>query len=206
MDIESLFSEKQVSLLEEALNIGAGNAVTALSQILLCDTDMSFPEFKGYFSPLTPKVFLNIAEGCTCVEMSIVGELQGELVTIIPDADEIKLTNLIRQAKEEQHAEGVPDFSIVTETSNILAGAFLTAIHDFCSLNIFHTVPIYDKCSSKYFFDQIQHSVDDSSDVVLVITTEFSINKFDIKTYLLVIMSHENINKLLHAIENIRVV
>jgi hypothetical protein len=32
-------------------------AVTALSQILLCDTDMSFPALKGYLSPLTPEVF-----------------------------------------------------------------------------------------------------------------------------------------------------
>jgi chemotaxis protein CheC len=204
--IESLFSERQMGLLEEALNIGAGNAVTALSQILLCDTDMSFPVFKGYLSPLTPDVLMKAGNKSTCVEMCIVGELKGGLVTIIPEKDEHKLTGLIRQAKEEQRGDGVPDTSIVTETANILAGAFLTAIHDFCGLNIFHTVPIYENCTSKHLFDEIQRSASDSSDIVLVITNEFTVSKADIRTYLLLILSPENITRLVRAIENIRVV
>jgi chemotaxis protein CheC len=206
MDIGELFTENQIGLLEEALNIGAGNAVTALSQILLCDTDMTLPVVKGVLSPLTTDIFQSIGSNSTCVEMNIVGELQGVLVTIIPETDERYITDLIRQAKEEQRAEGVPDSSIIAETSNILAGAFLTAIHDFCKLNIFHTVPVSENCTSHDFLGRIQQSADDSSNIILVMTNEFVINKSNIKAYLLVILSPDNAKQLIQAIEKIQAV
>jgi chemotaxis protein CheC len=206
MDIEGLFSETQIGLLTEALNIGAGNAITALSQILLCDTDMTLPVLKCYFPPLTSDIFQVPRSSSTWVETSLVGELQGGLVIIIPDADKTNLTNMIRQAREEQRAEDVPDSSIIIETSNILAGAFLTAIHDFCGLNVFHTVPIYENSKSNDLFSSLQQPVNEAGNVLLVITNEFIVNKSNIKAYLLVILSPDNTARLIHAIENIRAV
>jgi chemotaxis protein CheC len=206
MDIHELFTENQRGLLEEALNIGAGNAVTALSQILQCDTDMSFPVLKGFLTPLTPATFQNIADNSTCVEMEIVGELQGGLAVVIPNTDVNKLTGIIRQARDEQRAEGVADISILTETSNIMAGSFLTALHDFCGLNIFHTVPTSEPRNPEYLLNIIQKQADHSSDVLLVITNEFIVNKLDVKAYLLVILSADSTSNLIQAIEKIRVV
>ena len=204
MLVKGLFTETQLSLLEEALNIGAGNAVTALSQILQCDTDMSFPVLKGVLTSRASEIYQSIGTPIISVEMNIVGELQGALQVVMPEGDEHKLTNLIRQAKEEQKAEGVPDISIFTEASNIMAGAFLNSIHDFCGLNIYHTVPV-EKRDTDYMAGMLKKYADDRSDAVLVITNEFIVNKSNIKAYLLVILSPASTTRLIEAIENIRV-
>jgi chemotaxis protein CheC len=206
MEVKELFTEDQIGLLEEALNIGAGNAVTALSQILQCDTDMSFPVLKGYLTPLATEPFQALGANNTTVEMNIVGELQGGIAVVIPEADGVKLTNLVRQAREEQRGEGIPDISILTEATNIMAGSFLTALHDFCELNAFHTVPTSEQRNSSYLNQMIQKYADDSSDVLLVITNEFIVNKSDIKAYLLVILSAPSTTKLVRSIEKMRVV
>jgi chemotaxis protein CheC len=204
MNIEGLFTERQIDLLQEALNIGAGNAVTALSQILQCDTDMSFPLLQSYSPPLKADIFQNIGDNCIAVEMGIVGELRGGLVVIIPQQDENKLTDLIRHAKDEQRGEGIPDLSIILELSNILAGAFLTAIHDFCGLNIFHTLPNSENGNCKSLVELLQQSLNGANDIVLVITNQFTVNKSNIKADLLVVLSPDDINMLVRAIENTR--
>jgi chemotaxis protein CheC len=206
MLIKGLFTENQLGLLEEALNIGAGNAVTALSQILQCDADMSFPVLKGILASRAAEIYQSTGIDIIGVEMNIVGELQGALLVVIPENDEHKLTNLIRQAKEEQRGEGIADSSIITETSNIMAGAFLTSIHDFCGLNVFHTVPVAEKRGASYLSGMLGKYADDPNGAVLVITNEFTVNKSNIKAFLLVILSQASTSKLIEAIERIRVV
>jgi chemotaxis protein CheC len=204
VDIKELFTESQIDLIEEALNIGAGNAVTALSQILQCDADMLLPVMQSYTPPFTPEILQNMNNNCIAVEMEIVGDLRGVMMVVIPEMDGKILTNLIRQAKEEQRGEGVPDLSIILETSNILAGSFLTAIHDFCGLNIFHTLPNSEKGISKSLVEMIRESLHDTGDIMLVITNQFIINKSNIKAELLVILTPGNIKSLVSAIENLR--
>jgi chemotaxis protein CheC len=203
--IDKLFNTNQIGLMEEALNIGAGNSITALSQILQCDTDMSLPVLKGYLNPLTPETFQSIDENTLTVEMNIVGELQGGLIVVISDTDGLKLTKMIRQAREEQHADEVPDISILTETANIMAGSFLTAIHDFCGLNVFHTVPLASVHHSNDLFKLIP-KYGDSSDDVIIVTNEFSINQLNIQAYLLVVLSPESTKAFVKAIENVKAV
>jgi chemotaxis protein CheC len=204
MDIERIFTQNNIGLLEEAFNIAAGNAITALSQILLCDTDMSLPVLKGVLTPFSSEVFDRIECNSTLVEMNIVGELQGELAIVIPDSDERKLVSLIREARDEQRADGVPDSSIIVETGNILAGTFLTAIHDFCGLNLYHTVPLYKNAYSNNSFEKMQHSINASRNVMLMVTTEFMVNKANIRAYMLVVLTIDQVNRFIQAIEKIR--
>lgn len=204
MDIKTIFTESRIGLLEEAFNIAAGNAVTALSQILRCDTDMSMPVFKGVLFPLTSDAFDCLEYNGTYVETHIVGELQGELAVVVPDTDEKKIVNLIRQAREEQRAEGVPDSSIIIETGNILAGTFLTAIHDFCGLNVFHTIPIIERSHPDYLLNKVQSCIDEGSSIMLVVNTEFTVNQANIKAYMIVVLGIDQAAALVQAIEKIR--
>ena len=202
MDINEVFSHSQVGLLGEALNIGAGNAVTALSQLLQRDTDMGLPVLHGFLSPLSSENIGSFLGNKTRVGMNIVGELQGGLVFVIPEDDENGFANLIRQAKEEQRCAGVSDISLVVEIANIMAGVFLTAIHDFCGLNIFHTVPIAGKGVPDSLHGILQHTTDDPDELMLLITNEFSIDTSNMKTQLLVLLSVSNASRLIQAIEN----
>jgi chemotaxis protein CheC len=205
MGMKRLFTEVQTGLLEEAFNVGAGNAVTALSQILQRDTDMSFPVFKGFLNALSLDDYSDIGNNGTIVEMNIVGELQGGLVVLFPDTDGIKLTDLVRQAREEQRGEDVPDISIITETSNIMAGTFLTSIHDLCGLNIFHTVPVTKKWGTKNHGNMLLREDKNHDDAMFVITNEFIINQANIRTYLLVILSSNSVIRLVQAMEKLKV-
>jgi chemotaxis protein CheC len=204
MDMQDTLTENQIDLLQEALNIGAGNAVTALSQLLQCDTDMSFPVMDDFQSSLTSEALRKLIGNNTNIEMSIIGELQGGLVIIIHEDDELKLTNMIRYAKEEQRGEGVPDISLITEIANIMAGVFLTAIHDFCKLNIFHSIPIVGKGVSDSLVNVLNQPDNKAGETVLLITNEFIINNSSIRTYLIMILSTSNSIKLIKAIEDRR--
>ena len=205
MELTKSFSEEQLILLEEALNIGAGNAVTALSQMLLCDVEMSFPLLQGFGFPLPDATLNNFMGANTRIEMSMVGELKGGLVVIIRDEDEIKITDMLREARIEQQGDGVENTSLIVEIANILAGVFLTAIHDFCDLHIYHSVPVAARGFPLFLINQVQQSVGETDDVVLLVTNEFSINKFSTRAYLMVILSQADSLKLVNAIEKVKI-
>lgn len=143
MNHKESISEEQLDFLREMMNIGAGNAATALEQLLHCRVEMRMPRIITSSAPDAPFVTDNSSPPVLCVKMGMVGDVTGDLFFIVPDEHRRHLTRLAERASTGVEKRG-PDVDLfpLTEVGNIVAGVFLTAIHEFCRLKIYHSVPI----------------------------------------------------------------
>ncbi len=135
-------SETYVDVLKEIGNIGAGNAMTALSQMLQCKVDMKVPQVKllalqdmgamvGSEEQLMAGVFLGVE-----------GDISGSIMFLI-ELEAAK--NLIRKIMMG-YASGADIFdememSALQEVSNIITGAYLNSLSMLTNLKIYPTPP-----------------------------------------------------------------
>jgi len=183
------------------MNIGVGNAATALSQILQSEVNVIIPAVHVIPVTQAPSVLGDPSLPVTCVRMDMVGDVAGDLFFIVPEEHKVKLTHLVQRATPGPKSRGTDiDLSVLTEIGNIVAGVYLTAVHDFCKLNIYHTVPVVA-------IDMIQSLLDESLvrlsrqvQVAITIENEFIVEKERIRTFLVMIPSMESVNTLVNSI------
>ena len=75
---KDLFTPENLDYLVELLNIGAGNAATALNQLLTCEVDIRLPDVSITPASEATAVF-NGTVPVTCMRMRMVGDLTGNI-------------------------------------------------------------------------------------------------------------------------------
>lgn len=175
MPNKEILSKEEIDYLQEMMNIGAGNAITALSQLLECDVDVKVP----HVYILTPKEAVSIMGDpslpVACVKMSMVGDVTGEVFFLIPEKEKESLIHMVEKSVFGFKRKGPIDLSVLEEVGNIMAGVYLTAIHDFCRLNIFHTVPILKTDMLQSILDELLISMGRYEERFIVIEHEIAI-------------------------------
>lgn len=136
----------QYDVLREIGNIGAGNATTALSQILNQKMDMSVPKVA-----LVP--FNEISDVMGSEDQTVVGimlgfegDVEGMMMFLFDTKSAHHLVNtLMMRDKEDGVEEGAEfsdmDMSALNEIGNIVSGSYLTAISKLTNLKMISTVP-----------------------------------------------------------------
>lgn len=142
MELFKHFKDFKMDVLKEVGNIGAGNAATALSQLLNKPIDMAVPKVQLLsFEEITEKV--GGAEKLVyAIFLRVEGEAPGNLFFILsPEAATNLLSRIagIEVSGEEELSE--MELSALNEIGNILAGSYLSSLADFTSLSMFPTVP-----------------------------------------------------------------
>jgi chemotaxis protein CheC len=202
------FTEEDRDYLEEMMNICAGNAATSLEQILKVKSEMHMPEIH-IVSP--PKVFSVIGdplEPVFCAKMNMIGDIQGEMFFIVPQAI---MAFLVETAQYSAHIEkkngDSPDTSVIEEIGNILAGVYLTAIHDFSNLNIYHTIPIIAHDMIQAVLDEPLARRGVNARDIIIVVSNFTIaptENSDVRTFLIFIPSAGSEKVLLDSIREAR--
>ena len=209
-DKEQLLSAEQVDFLTEIMNIGAGNAATALAQLLQCKIDMVIPRVFVITDTQELSVLDNPSLPVVCARMDMVGDVSGDLFLIVPEEQKNELIRLAEQAvrgTSQSWRAGITDqesdilkLSVVAEIGNIVAGVYLTAIHDFCRLNIYHTVPTVATDMVQALLDESLVKLSRQVQHIIVIENEFVVEEKRIKTFFVVIPSMESVNILVNSI------
>ena len=212
MKVKGVLSKEQLDFLSEMMNIGAGNAATALGQMLGCEVNVAIPRVHLLSAAkLPPKTFGDPSLPVLCVRMAMIGDAFGYLFFIVPDDQKENLTRLVEQAAPRstlvrngnlQSAD--LDLSVLTEVGNILVGVYLTAIHDFCKLNIYHIVPTLAIDMIQSLLDESLASLSHQVQTTLVIENRISVGAEGITTFLLMIPSVESVNTLVDSIAQAR--
>ncbi|WP_379154087.1 chemotaxis protein CheC [Paenibacillus sp. sgz5001063] len=131
-----------MDVLKEVGNIGAGNAATALSQLLGKPIDMAVPKVQLLnFDEITDKVG-GAEELVYAVFLRVEGEAPGNLFFILsPEAAKNLLSRIAGIELSEGEELGEMELSALNEIGNILAGSYLSSLADFTSLSMYPTVP-----------------------------------------------------------------
>ena len=145
IDLNQL-NDIQYDVLREIGNIGAGNATTALSQMLNQKMDMSVPKVA-----LVP--FNEISDVMGSEDQTVVGimlgfegDVEGMMMFLFDTKSAHHLVNtLMMRDKEDGVEEGAGfsdmDMSALNEIGNIVSGSYLTAISKLTNLKMISTVP-----------------------------------------------------------------
>ena len=98
MNERNLFSEEQRDYLVELLNIGGGNATTALSHLLQAEVAMKLPRVEILPAVDAPAAIGAPDQPVVCLHMKMVGDLSGCLFFIVADNQKAKLADLGERA------------------------------------------------------------------------------------------------------------
>ena len=205
MNDKEMPSEEQLDFLREIVNIGAGNAATALSQILQSDVNLKIPTVHVLTVPQIPSILIDPSLPVVCVRMGMVGDIAGELFFIVPNEQKVKLTRLVEWAIPVPKNGGTTiDLSALTEVGNIVAGSYLTAVHDFCKLSIYHTVPTLAIDMVQSLLDESIAALSYKVQSIILIENEFIVSKKSLRTFLLLVPSTESVVTLAESMEQVK--
>lgn len=132
----------QMDLLREIGNIGAGNATTALSQLINRKIEMGLPvvnvlEFKDL-----AEVVGGEENPIVGILLGIKGEISGMMMFVLEQKSAHNLVNMLMSRDLTDFSEfGEMDLSALKEIGNIIAGAYLSSLATLTNLRITATVP-----------------------------------------------------------------
>lgn len=179
------YTNEQLDYLNELFNIAAGNAVTAFSQFL--NTAVTMKESEVLWLPDQEAALYGFKETggeATGTRMNLVGDIIGGISFIVRTEDRKDLVKIAEKALMGQEFSENKELSlsVVAEIGNILAGAYLNAIFNFCGLRIYHTVPIVEVNTVQTLLDELLQRMKDKSSLVVAVHSIFVIQGTQIAT------------------------
>lgn len=137
MDYSKL-TPMQLDVLSEVSNIGAGNAATALSQLLNRKIDMTAPQVKviPFESIFTGVGSEEIVAG---VMVRVLGDAPGNILFVFEQETAFNIIEALTGSRNEE----LNDFgaSVLCEIGNIISSSYMNAISKFTGLLLTPSVP-----------------------------------------------------------------
>ena len=129
-------------VLKELGNIGAGNATTALSQMLNMKIDMNVPKVALVgFDKLTSTI-CGEEEIVVGIYLSLEGDVSGSMMFMLDENSAHCLVNqLMGRNVNDTEPFSEMDLSALQEIGNIIAGAYLSSLSTLTKLTITSSVP-----------------------------------------------------------------
>jgi len=141
-------TEAQLDMLKEMGNIGSGHAITALSELLNKNVEVSLTSAEIYSFWKVPEVFDNTNMEVVVVYSEIPVNSDLAIVQIFPKESIINLINLLNNSDKKSidainSHDDLDDFSysIINEIGNILSGHYASALADLLSIKLIPNVP-----------------------------------------------------------------
>lgn len=193
-------NEKYFDVLKEIGNIGAGNATTAIANMLNMRMDMSVPKVEflpvetlGTAIGAEDEIIVGIMLG---VEMDIDGSMM--FLMDEPSAHHI-INRLMMRPDDYNEPFDDMDLSAIKEVGNIIAGSYLSAISGLTGLTISPTVPFVavDMAASILSVPAVQFGI--MGENALIIETQFS-DEVGINGYFILMPEEASYSKILGAL------
>lgn len=193
-------TETYVDVLKEIGNIGAGNAMTALSQMLQCKVDMKVPQVKLLALQDVGAMVGSEEQLMAGVFLGVEGDITGSIMFLIELGAAKSLVKKIMMGYES----GEPTFdtmemSALQEVSNIITGAYLNSLSMLTNLKIYPTPPSIsiDMAGAILSVPAIQFGI--LGDKILLIQSQFY-DEVEIDGYFVLIPDMDSYKKILTSL------
>lgn len=192
-------SQEYFDVLRELGNIGAGNATTALAEMLQCKVDMSVPkvgllEFKEVGAAMGGEE--QIMAG---IYLGVEGDITGSIMFLLEKESARFLVSKLMGMQPEGEEFSEMELSALKEVGNIITGAYLNSLSMITNLKIFPTIPdmTVDMAGAIMSVPAIQFGA--VGDRMLLIQTQF-FDEVSIDGYFILIPDLESYSKILSAL------
>lgn len=179
MGIESeIFSDFQLDALREIGNVGAGNAATALSQMVGRRVDMSVTKVLVLPTDGIAGFLGGLDQNVAAVHMPIYGEVCGISLVFFPLDRINELCGMLigKVEKDPFHLSELGQ-SAIKELGSILTGAYLSALFRFVHIQMIHGVPGLALDMAQAVLDTVLVELEQKEEIAIVIETEFLENE-----------------------------
>lgn len=207
INLEEL-SEIQFDVLKELGNIGAGNATTALSQLINAKVDIGVPQVKLLDFSQIPEVVGSEEKVMVGIMLMLTGDVSGMMMFMMEPhiAKQIVDTLMCGMCPVDKESIEFNEMeqSAVMEIGNIIAGAYLRALGELTGLTFDITVPMLqiDMVGAILSVPAIEFGK--IGDKVLIIETAFDDEEISdenqVKGYYLLVPEVESYEKMLNAL------
>ncbi len=193
-------TENYVDVLKEIGNIGAGNAMTALSQMLQCKVDMKVPQVRLLDLKDVATIVGSEEQLMVGVLLGVEGDITGSIMFLV----ELEAAKLLVKKIMMGYESGKPtldpmEMSAMQEVSNIITGAYLNSLSTLTNLKIFPTPPslTIDMAGAILSVPAIQFGI--LGDKILLIQSQFY-DEVAIDGYFILIPDMDSYKKILTSL------
>jgi len=195
-------SPTELDALQEISNIGVGNAVTSLAQLINQRVEMSVP--RACFLPFEEVIELvgGYEELVGCVSLRVLGDAPGVVLFLFSDESTYRLVDMLMglppgsTAELDEMAE-----SAVKEVGNVLTGSFISAIGMLTGLKMITTVPLFAFDMLGAVLTSLMVAAGRVEDQVLVIETGlFNDREVQIKGHFFLLTEPGSVDRLMAAL------
>lgn len=193
-------TENYTDILKEIGNIGAGNAMTALSQMLQCKVDMQVPQVKLLEFAEVGELMGGEEQIMVGVYLGVEGDISGSMMFLVEQASAKHLINKVMMGMASEGEEFTEmELSAMKEVGNIITGAYLNSLSMLTNLKIFPTPPelTVDMAGAILSVPAIQFGI--IGDKILLIQSQFY-DEVEINGYFILIPELESYSKILSSL------
>ena len=141
MSLEQV-TENYYDVLKELGNIGAGNAMTALSQMLQCKVDMKVPQVRLLEFKEVGEIMGGEEQIMVGVFLGVEGDITGSMMFMVEEESARHLIQKITKGMLPGGSEFEEmGLSAMKEVGNIITGAYLNSLSTLTNMKIYPTPP-----------------------------------------------------------------
>lgn len=193
----------QLDALKEIGNIGAGNAATALAQMVQAKIDMSVPEVSILpFDDVAQLV--GGADVPVCgLYFAVTGSISGSILFMLPIERADILVDMILGREIGETGAGISgdmEASVIMEVGNIISSTYLNALAHFTALRLLTSVPALATDMAGAILNGVLAQVAGVVDDVLVLKTMFTREDRDIVGHFFMMPDAESLSTILQAL------
>ena len=138
----SELDEVSRDILKEFGNIGTGNAVTSLAQMMNCSMVISTPDFRLVKYQEIYNILEKAEELQAGILVEVVGELKGVFLFLLNDTFTEAVLDTLLEPKERSLTElDSMESSLISEMGNIMCGSYIRALSQLLDLEMDVSVP-----------------------------------------------------------------
>ena len=192
-----------LDVLREIGNIGAGNATTALAQLLQRKVDMTVPQAELLEFKEVGKVIGGEESIMAGVYMVVEGDISGSMMFLLEKESARHLVNqMLCKPDDEGASSDVFDemeISVMKEIGNIITGAYLNALSSLTNMKIYPSTPqlSIDMAGALLSVPAVEFGL--YADKILLVQTKFS-DDVELDGYFILIPDMESYEKILKTL------
>lgn len=202
MQFNENMNDTEYDILTEIGNIGAGNATTALSQMINARVDMFVPKVEMLAFKELAEIIGGAETLVAGILLTLSGDIEGSMLFILENKAAHHLVHKLTGFDADYNAEVFTEleYSALLEIGNIISGAYLTAISKLTNLNFVLTVPCISVDMAGAILSVPAIEFGKLGDKALLIESQFRDDEVDVCGYFILIPTLESYSHILKSL------
>lgn len=198
INLETMSAE-YVDILKELGNIGAGNAMTALAQLLNCKVDMKVPQVRLLEFKDVGTLIGGEEQIMAGVYLVVEGDITGSIMFLLEIGSAKHLIGKLMGMEVQADVLGEMELSALKEVGNIITGAYLNSLAMITNLKIYPSVPdvCIDMAGAILSVPAIEFGT--LGDKILLIQSQF-MDEVELNGYFIMVPDIESYGKILSSL------